>query len=29
MTKRINGDLTGLAVYDPATMAEVMAVIKA
>jgi [acyl-carrier-protein] S-malonyltransferase len=29
MTKRINGDLNGLAVYDPATMAEVMAVIKA
>jgi [acyl-carrier-protein] S-malonyltransferase len=29
MTKRINGDLNGLAVYDPATMAEVMTVIKA
>lgn len=29
MTKRIHGDLNGLAVYDPATMAEVMAVIKA
>lgn len=29
MTKRINGDLNGLAVYDPATMAEVMAVLKA
>jgi len=29
MTKRINGELNGLAVYDPATLAEVMAVIKA
>jgi len=29
MTKRIHGDLNGLAVYDPATVAEVMAVIKA
>jgi [acyl-carrier-protein] S-malonyltransferase len=29
MTKRIHGDLNGLAVYDPATMTEVMAVIKA
>jgi [acyl-carrier-protein] S-malonyltransferase len=29
MTKRINGDLNGLAVYDSATMAEVMTVIKA
>lgn len=29
MTKRINGDLNGLAVYDPASLAEVMAVIKA
>jgi [acyl-carrier-protein] S-malonyltransferase len=29
MTKRINGDLNGLAVYDPATMAEVLAIIKA
>lgn len=29
MTKRINGDLNGLAVYDPATLAESLAVIKA
>ncbi len=29
MTKRINGDLNGLAVYDPATLAEVMATLKA
>jgi [acyl-carrier-protein] S-malonyltransferase len=29
MTKRINGDLNGLAVYDPATLAEALAVIKA
>lgn len=29
MTKRIDGELNGLAVYDPATLAEVMAVIKA
>jgi len=29
MTKRINGDLNGLAVYDPATLAESLAMIKA
>ena len=29
MTKRINGDLNGLAVYDPATLADVMAALKA
>jgi [acyl-carrier-protein] S-malonyltransferase len=29
MTKRINGELNGLAVYDPATLAESLAVIKA
>jgi [acyl-carrier-protein] S-malonyltransferase len=29
MTKRINGELNGLAVYDPATLAEALAVIKA
>jgi [acyl-carrier-protein] S-malonyltransferase len=28
MTKRINGELNGLAVYDPATLAESLAVIK-
>ena len=29
MTKRIHGELNGLAVYDPATLAETLAVIKA
>ena len=29
MTKRINGELNGLAVYDPATMAEALAIVKA
>jgi [acyl-carrier-protein] S-malonyltransferase len=29
MTKRIDGGLNGLAVYDPATMAEVLAIVKA
>ena len=29
MTKRIHGELNGLAVYDPATLAETLAMIKA